>query len=844
MRIVIDMQGAQTESRFRGIGRYTLSIAQAVVRHRGEHEVLLALNGSFAESIEIIRAIFDTILPQENILVWEAPTPVRACEPGNDWRREAAEVIREAFLSSLDPDVILVSSLFEGYVDDAVTSIGKFVSDVPTAVILYDLIPLLNASTYLDPNPSYAHYYRAKIESLKRANLWLAISEFAAQEGRVALSLPDESVLAISTACDEIFRPVEIDDVERKASLERFGIDRKFVLYTGGADERKNLSRLIRAYGKMQAELRSKHQLVFAGRMPDGDVLRLQAEASAAGLGSGELLFTGYVSDDQLVKLYNLCTLFVFPSRHEGFGLPALEAMSCGAPVIGANASSIPEVIGNADALFDPLSEEDLCAKLENALTHEQLRRNLALVGLERARKFSWGSCADTVLSVLSARFDGDASKRRRAFTSTADALDSHLAGAIAQIMPQFVADEELQDLALILSRIFFDSKLKQIFIDVSELVQRDARTGVQRVTRSVVMQLLRNPPTGFMVRPVYASTDAVGYRYANCSIADATKLIAEAEDKLIDFRAGDIFLGLDLQHHVVAVQKEYLMDMKRKGAKVFFVVYDLLPIQMPQMFPAGTEQAHINWLETLASFDGAICISRSVAAELAQWHNPRVVPHRRPFQIRWFHLGADVENSVPSVGLPKNSAELLNQFSKSFTFLVVGTVEPRKGYAQILRAFSLLWREGKGVQLVIVGKQGWMVESLIEQINQHPELGRRMFWLQSASDEYLERIYSASTCLIAASEGEGFGLPLIEAAKRKLPIIARDIPVFREVAGEHAFYFAGTYPDALANTIIDWLTLYEAQKHPDSAGMSWLTWEQSAQQLIRAITTGAGDGS
>lgn len=114
MRIVIDMQGAQTASRIRGIGRYTLSLTQAIVRNRGRHEIIIALNGLFPDTIEPIRAAFHSLLPQENIRVWYVPGPVRECDPGNIWRREVAERIREAFLENLQPDVVHVSSLFRG----------------------------------------------------------------------------------------------------------------------------------------------------------------------------------------------------------------------------------------------------------------------------------------------------------------------------------------------------------------------------------------------------------------------------------------------------------------------------------------------------------------------------------------------------------------------------------------------------------------------------------------------------------------------------------------------------------------------------------------------------------
>ena len=210
MRIVIDMQGAQSESRFRGIGRYTLSFAQAIIVNRGEHEVFLVLNGLFPDTIEFVRATFYGLLSQENIRVWFSPGPVRECEPRNDWRRKVAERVREAFIASLQPDVVHVMSLFEGYVDEAVTSIGLFAQQMPTVVTFYDLIPLLNPEAYLSANQRYASYYYRKVESLKRSHQFLAISESAAQECKIALDLSAETVMNNSSACDKVFRPVVI----------------------------------------------------------------------------------------------------------------------------------------------------------------------------------------------------------------------------------------------------------------------------------------------------------------------------------------------------------------------------------------------------------------------------------------------------------------------------------------------------------------------------------------------------------------------------------------------------------------------------------------------------------
>jgi glycosyltransferase involved in cell wall biosynthesis len=178
MRIVIDLQGAQTESRFRGIGRYTMSFAKAVVKNKGKNEIILVLSCLFPETIEPIRAAFEKILPQQNILVWHALGPVNEKVSGNDSRREVAELMREDFLRSLNPDVIHISSLFEGFVDDAIISIGRFDTRTPVSVMIYDLIPLLYSKTYLDSNHRYSNYYNRKFSFLGKASNFFCSKSF------------------------------------------------------------------------------------------------------------------------------------------------------------------------------------------------------------------------------------------------------------------------------------------------------------------------------------------------------------------------------------------------------------------------------------------------------------------------------------------------------------------------------------------------------------------------------------------------------------------------------------------------------------------------------------------
>lgn len=391
MRIVLDMQGAQTQSRFRGIGRYTRAFTRAVLQQRGEHEVILALSGVHSNSVADVKEAFTGLLPDDCIRVWAEPGPTfaqrggMADSPSGRARRQAIESLREGFLASLNPDVIHVSSLFEG--EDAAASIGQFDTATPVTAMLYDLIPLVDEATYLAPNPAFRAHYLRQLEFAAKARALFAISEFTQAEALTFRDRLPVDVHAISTAVEADFRARPMDEVSRAHFLSRYGILRSFVLYTGGGDPRKNLPRLIEAYAQLPAATRAKHQLVLCGALDEGAML---AHAAEAGLSTHELVLTGHVPDVDLIGLYTHCALFVFPSWREGFGLPPLEAMACGAPVITSNRSSLPEVVGLAEALFDPFDVPSITGAIQAALEDPTFAARLRANAEERSALFSW----------------------------------------------------------------------------------------------------------------------------------------------------------------------------------------------------------------------------------------------------------------------------------------------------------------------------------------------------------------------------------------------------------------------------------------------------------------------
>ena len=225
-------------------------------------------------------------------------------------------------------------------------------------------------------------------------------------------------MVAISTAVDAArFHPAAQDADQLAALNARFGIRRKVVMCApGGFDARKNIDGLVTAYGMLPRALRSEHQLLIASRFDahEGN-RRARATLRKPGLADDELLFTGYVDDDTLVALYRACALFVFPSKHEGFGLPALEAMACGALVIGGDNTSLPEVIGSPEAMFDAADPSAIAARMVAVLGDPALQQRLRENGRTQAEKFSWDATALRTLRALEAHAARPKPPRRRA---------------------------------------------------------------------------------------------------------------------------------------------------------------------------------------------------------------------------------------------------------------------------------------------------------------------------------------------------------------------------------------------------------------------------------------------
>ena len=1249
MRIVIDMQGAQIENQFRGVGCYALSFVLAIARNRGEHEVLLALNGLFADTIEPIRAVFNGILSQENIRVWYAPSPVKDIDQENNTQREVAELIREAFLASLEPDVIYFSSIADSYLDNLATNFFEFDKKILISAGLYEIDPKASR----EGCPDFSFFCDAcsikKNELIKRVDIFFAFS-LHAHKNIIDISgveVKQEKFINLSLAPGLDFVPGKINKNSSSGPLKLFGIKDSFVLCVVGSDMYTSLLCLVEAWSTLPDDLRRKYQFLFMGEIAENDIFKLKQVANQCGLKENELLFSGCASNTELAQLFNLCELCIFPDFKTSPILLVIEAMACGAPIIGANAEGIPAIINLDEVLFDQFDVNDVGCRLLEVLSNKESQDKLREHGLREAKKFSWDVSAEYAIRIWKSECDKKSTvcqkkshKPKMAFISplppertgiadysadllpalakyydielvvsqnyvdnswvngngkirnidwlmenvdqidrfvyqignshfhaymldlidkipgvvvlhdfylsglmswlelvaghphawskslylshgykalqermkdigwaqnkfpvnwgvlqkargvivhsayakkmladwyfvnknanwkiipllrsdmtNADSLDfrkklkipeksfvvcsfgflgpnkqnlrllqswlksclskdtqcflifvgenpkgdyggevvstiknsgcedrvritgfvptdvfhQYLSvcdlavqlrtdsrgetsaavldcmnysvpvivnanGSMAELdaesvwlLPDSFTDEQLifaleelrydekkrkymgktgKEVILdkhtpqkcaeayydaiegfyknsffsmpsliksIANKIYLDPQVdetvfhlssaltstfplprpaKSIYLDITATCINDLKTGIERVARALSLALLSNPPAGYHVEPVYLCNKD-GYWYYCYARSYTLGLLGLSQDVLsdepVDPKNGDLLIGLDISGDrlVNAVNSGLHKKYRALGCRVFYMVHDLLPLQMPEVFPPGANEGFEVWLNAAVQGDGAICVSRSVADDLAQWienKKERSKNHSRSFCIHWSHHGADISNSASSTGFPVDSEFVLNAIRSRLSFLMVGTIEPRKGHLQVVKAFDKLWKEGADINLVIVGHEGWKglpenmrrnIPQTLEYIRTHPNNGSNLFLLEGISDEYLEKVYDSSVCLIAASYGEGFGLPLIESAQRKLSIIARDIPVFREVSGEYAYYFSGHAPENLASKILDWQDLYKQGKHPKSDGMPWLTWAQSAEQLKKVL--------
>ncbi len=246
------------------------------------------------------------------------------------------------------------------------------------------------------PQDKVRYFKKHFWKKIKKADRIIVISNFIREEAIHLFGFPEDQLTAIHLGFDpdnfKVYAPQEVLAIKKKYHLPE-----NFILFVGSIEPRKNLRNLLRAYVDLEEPIRKEFKLVLVGfkGWENQEIMSLLRKLKS------DVLYLGYVPDNELGKFYNLASLFVYPSFYEGFGLPPLEAMACGCPVVVSKVASLPEVCGEAVFYIDPNDTGSIAQGMNRVLNDETFRKSLTKKGLERSKLFSWEKCAREHLKVF-----------------------------------------------------------------------------------------------------------------------------------------------------------------------------------------------------------------------------------------------------------------------------------------------------------------------------------------------------------------------------------------------------------------------------------------------------------
>ncbi len=349
-------------------------------------------------NIREIRSYFSGYIDGKDLRVFDIIPPVLCEDENNSVNISASELLLDDFLISLSPDVYHCFSLFEGFDGyNAITGL-TMPSNFIKSVTHHDLIPFHNSDL---SRLSFRRWYASKIKAIRLSDTIFSVSEYAKNDLIVTGDIPRDKINVAygSYTLKNNINESEISSLT-DAILRRYGISRRFILCSpGGFDDSKNINNLIVAYALLPKSIQELYSLVITSKI-DVKKIDLYKNLGYKNNVVGNIVFTNYVTDFELSVLMSVCSLFVVVSIYEGFGLPAVEAMACGAPVITSNTTSLPEITGLEQELFNPKSPADISEKINAALTSETVKIKLKENSRARTDFFSWDKSAKTMINV------------------------------------------------------------------------------------------------------------------------------------------------------------------------------------------------------------------------------------------------------------------------------------------------------------------------------------------------------------------------------------------------------------------------------------------------------------
>ena len=391
MRLLIDFQACQGHTRGHGIGRYAFGLLKGMATIGALSDATLHVNATLG-------GLDDPLLREILTLSPQTRTVIQSYRPMDTSPQERVKnrILNTAAFSRLAEEfegVLFLDPMEAGYSSFAPQDHSLF----PTlwlGTVLYDFIPMLFPNPYLSAPLRKEDYFR-KLSLLRESDCLLSISQHTKEDAERLLALSHSKIVNILGGVDGMFQ----DYSREETPIPYF--DGEYILCAGNGEYRKNWEGMLNAYALLPPNLRRNYFLCFTGTFFDAFKETLLCQALDRGIDVKRIVLTGYVSDEELIALYSHCALFVFPSLYEGLGFPVLEAIRCGAPVIAGDNSSLPEVVGAPDALFNASDPADIAQKMEYALTHREWLDDLRARQTEHAKGFTWKRTAERAAEAI-----------------------------------------------------------------------------------------------------------------------------------------------------------------------------------------------------------------------------------------------------------------------------------------------------------------------------------------------------------------------------------------------------------------------------------------------------------
>ena len=752
MRIIIDLQGCQSDGhRVRGIGRYSLSLIKKLIRISNENEFILFANACLPNISGDFEEELLSFKDRVKYVNWYGPKIKELATSNNQIRFEVAKKLRSYAISLNNADILLLTSFFDGYNDECVIPLDKNFNLPPVASVIYDLIPLSHPKDYLDINLGYKKFYLYMLEELRSIDCFLTISKFTTKEFKRLTSIDPNLICNISSGCNkETFNPYfsQEDTLLKEKNIG------PYILYCGAADPRKNLKRLLKAYSSLKDDLKEVYKIMLVGEIGESALKDIYSWRDEFNIKYDQLILMGFVTDEELAALYRNCSLFVFPSIHEGFGLPVLEAMSCGAPVIASNRSSIPEILGESNYTFDPYNIEEITLLIQNCLENTQLVNKLKLNSKERSSFFSWDITANLVLDKLENLVESKTSNVIRYD-------DWNLISKYKKDTYNLILDSVITHLEKANEDNSFN-KLGEVISNCISLIQAQYDFDLR------AYQAKKNKYINWQIEGPFDS---------NYSLAILNQEVALAADKDTNLNVKiNITEGLgDYQIDYSFIKnKPSLLNLftssKSKENTQFIQSRNLYPPRVKDMDSRVNCLHAYGWEETGFPADWVNDFNQYLQGitVMSNMVKKTLIDNGVSIPIRVCSLGLDHIRDIK-----QDENYIIN--AKKYKFLHISSCFPRKGIECLLAAYGRSFSINDDVSLVIKTFPN-PHNKVFELLNYYKSINTKyphvVIIEEDLKPAQIKSLYLQADCLVAPSHGEGFGLPIAEAMLCELPVL------------------------------------------------------------------------